>query len=417
LAFLPVASRPHPHPVEEQGGGRPGIAGFLLLLALLGLAALEAALLLARWRAPGAFADLQVFWLAGHLAVTGNAAAAYDWVGLNRLLDADFGAASFVRGFYYPPLMFLVVAPLGLVQFATAAAAWLTTGLLAYLATIGAILRRRTGLILALAAPVVMYNLATGQNGLFLAALVGGALLLIDSRPVVSGVLIGLLASKPHFGLLLPLFLAVTGRWRVFCSAAATVVVVLAATALLLGAGIFAAFVHALPAAADGYVERNGLTHFVSWGDLDSVYSLLRAVGLGNGVAWGGHVAVGLVAGGASLVLAWRGVRLPVQMAALSTAMMLLTPYSELNDVALLMVPWAFLLRDGLEYRLRGWEAAALGFVYLLPFLYLPGRALVKALALPMLTGWAGLGPLMCAILMALVFARARQSQTAVQTL
>ncbi len=39
----------------------------------------------------------------------------------------------------------------------------------------------------------------------------------------LAGVLIGLLAYKPQFGLLIPLVLAVSGRWRVFAAAAATV--------------------------------------------------------------------------------------------------------------------------------------------------------------------------------------------------
>lgn len=52
-----------------------------------------------------------------------------------------------------------------------------------------------------------------GQNSFLTAALLGGSLLLLDKRPIVAGVLIGLLSYKPQFGLLIPLVLVATGRW------------------------------------------------------------------------------------------------------------------------------------------------------------------------------------------------------------
>ena len=76
----------------------------------------------------------------------------------------------------------------------------------------------------ALAFPAVFVNLGHGHNGFLTAALIGGALLVLDRRPLLAGVLIGCLAYKPQFGVLIPLVLAATGRWRVIAAAAATVV-------------------------------------------------------------------------------------------------------------------------------------------------------------------------------------------------
>ena len=39
---------------------------------------------------------------------------------------------------------------------------------------------------------------------------------MLDRRPVLAGVLFGLLAYKPQFGLMVPLVLAVSGRWRYY---------------------------------------------------------------------------------------------------------------------------------------------------------------------------------------------------------
>ena len=46
----------------------------------------------------------------------------------------------------------------------------------------------------------------------------GLALVLLDARPVLAGVLFGLLAYKPQFGLLIPLVLIATGRWKTFAA-------------------------------------------------------------------------------------------------------------------------------------------------------------------------------------------------------
>ena len=84
-------------------------------------------------------------------------------------------------------------------------------------------------LLLALAFPAVYVNLAHGQNGFLSAALLGGSLLILDQRPKLAGVLIGLLAYKPQFGVLIPLVLIATGRWTVIAAAAATVLITCAA--------------------------------------------------------------------------------------------------------------------------------------------------------------------------------------------
>ena len=48
------------------------------------------------------------------------------------------------------------------------------------------------------------------------AALIAFALVQLDRRPVLAGILFGLLAYKPQFGLMIPLVLIATQRWRAF---------------------------------------------------------------------------------------------------------------------------------------------------------------------------------------------------------
>jgi len=46
--------------------------------------------------------------------------------------------------------------------------------------------------------------------------LLGTALVMLVERPILAGVLIGCLAYKPQFGLLIPLVLIAGSHWRAF---------------------------------------------------------------------------------------------------------------------------------------------------------------------------------------------------------
>src|SRR5690606_9608280 len=132
--------------------------------------------------------------------------------------------------FYYPPVFLLVCAVLGLLPYLPAFYLFQALTLPAYLLVARRTLRETgwAGWVLALAAPAAYWNFGLGQNGFLTAALFGGALLLVDRRPVLAGVLFGLICYKPHFGLLIPVALAASGNWRAFAGATASVLAVAA---------------------------------------------------------------------------------------------------------------------------------------------------------------------------------------------
>ncbi|HEV2300149.1 MAG TPA: glycosyltransferase family 87 protein [Stellaceae bacterium] len=354
--------------------------------------------LFAPTRGPAHF-DFSAFWAAGRLALHGEAPAAYQWANLERVLEHALGR-SFridVLPWFYPPIFLLAVTPLGLFSYGTAAALWLGATLAAYLAAARAILPGGTAAVAALAAPAVAFNLWSGQNGLLTAGLFGGALLLLDRSPVASGVLFGLLCYKPQFGLLLPLFLAVTGRWRVFLAAAATVLALVSLTAAAFGWEVFAAFLRALYSANDMDLGTGRQLGHVAWGHLQSVYGMLRALGAGAGAAWTAQVLVGLAAAAAALTVAARGAPPSIEAALVAVAAFVVTPYSQTYDLTVPTLGLAFLVRDGLEHGFRPWEKPALVAVFLLPLGFLALRSMV------------GLGPLTAAALAAVIAGRARR--------
>src|SRR5260370_29132085 len=167
--------------------------------------------------------DFSCFWGAAKLALAGKASSAYEWNTLHAVLNHELAFDRLgdrpVIPFFYPPPFLLAITPLALLSFPNALLVWTGTTLSAYLLSIRAVLPGATAMITALATPIVVTVMWVGQNGLLTAALFCGALALLDRRPLVRGVLIALLAYKPHFGVLIPLVLAATGRWRVLASA------------------------------------------------------------------------------------------------------------------------------------------------------------------------------------------------------
>ena len=115
-------------------------------------------------------------------------------------------------GWHYPPFFFAIAVLVAAFPYAWGLAIWLTAWLAAYLAAIRAILPRPETLLIATAFPAVFVNIGHGQNGFLTTALLGGALQLLDRRPWLAGVLIGLLAYKPQFGVLIPVALLAGGR-------------------------------------------------------------------------------------------------------------------------------------------------------------------------------------------------------------
>jgi hypothetical protein len=309
--------------------------------------------------------DFLAFWSAGQMVASGHAAAAYDPEILHRLQIQDSG--QFSATFYpwdYPPLFLFVAFLLAQLPYAAAYVSWAVATLAGYGACAKTLFRDRDAAIAYGAAPACFAAFIIAQTGLLTAALFGAALLTLNKRPIVSGLLLAALAYKPQFGLLIPVALIAGGHWRTILAAA------LASAAwilvwLLIDKQVFAGFAHALVFASQTY-----LTHAPSgWHKLQSLYGLLRTLGLDNG--WAG-AAQGIFAAAslAAVAVAWRS-RLSVAMksAILVICSLIATPYSFIYDFPILSVAVGFLYRDRAFDRFEQaavWSAYALTAAYLL---------------------------------------------------
>jgi hypothetical protein len=248
-------------------------------------------------------------------------------------------------------------------------------------------------LLLALAFPAVFVNLGHGHNGFLTAALIGFALLWLDRRPVFAGILFGLLAYKPQFGLLIPLVLLATGRWRAVFAAAATIVALTLAVTAVFGVETWRAFFASAPFTR-AVLEQGG----PGWHLIQSVFSFVRM--------WGGPIPLAYAAQGAltlglaaALVWLWRTqADFALKAAALCLAALLATPYSMDYDMMALAPAIAFLSVHGLRRGFAPWEISAIAALWIVP---LVARSIAQAALIP-------LGVIMMLAMVLIVLHRAR---------
>lgn len=315
---------------------------------------------------------------AGTLVLAGRAADAYMPELQHEAEKAVFGGREVpFYGWHYPPFFFAIAVAVALLPYAWGLLAWLTASLAAYLAAMRAILPLRETWLVALAFPAVFVNIGHGQNGFLTAALLGGALQVMDRRPWLAGILIGLLAYKPQFGLLIPLALLAGGRWRCIAAAAATVIVLIAATTLTLGIGIWGAFHESMSFTRTIVLEQGN----TGWEKIQSMFSAASAWGAGTDAAYFAQGMLTIAIAG-SLVWLWRS-RAPFDLkaAGLAAACLLGTPYVLDYDLMVLAVAMAFFLRNSLRQGFRDYEISLLAFVWIAPLLT---RSIAGATGVPL---------------------------------
>jgi Glycosyltransferase family 87 len=313
--------------------------------------------------------DFANVYAAGQMALEGRAAQAYDWQAHHAVQKAIANRADTPYfGWHYPPLFLLAAVALAHLSYLGALLAFQAVTLGAYLAVIHRVVERPDVWLPAAAFPAVFVNLGHGHNGFLTAALIGGALLVLDRRPVLAGVLIGCLAYKPQFGLLIPLVLVATGRWRTIAAASATVTALCALTLAAFGTGPWVAFYHSLSLTQHVILEE-GATGFHK---IQSVFAALRLVGAPVSLAYAaqGLTALGL---GAALVALWRSpAAIELKAAALTVASLLATPYALDYDLVVLAPAIAFLARHGIREGFAPYEITCLVILWIVPLVARP---------------------------------------------
>ena len=301
---------------------------------------------------------------AGKLAWAGRAADAYEPALQHAAEKSVFDGRDVpFYGWHYPPFFFAVAIVVAAVPYAWGLFIWLSLSLAAYLAALRSIVPRPELWLIALAFPAVFVNIGHGQNGFLTAALLGGALQAMDRRPWLSGVLIGMLAYKPQFGVLIPLALLASQRWSVIVAAGATVATLVIAATAVLGTNIWRAFLDSTSFTQNVVLEQGG----TGWEKIQSIFSAARSWGFGVETAYTAQFSLALVLA-VSIVWLWRSeAAFDLKASALATASLLATPYVLDYDLVVLAISIAFFVRHALARGFAPYEITILASAWAVP--------------------------------------------------
>ncbi len=232
--------------------------------------------------------------------------------------------------FPYPPTFLLALWPLRLLSYNAAYVGWVgVTLLLCLLANCAGARGKRFITFATLIAPSTTACLVCGQSGFLLAALLVGGLRLLPHRPILAGMLFGLLTYKPQFGILLPVALVAAGQWRCIAAACATTAGLVAVTIAAFGASAWEACWRALPAYAAWFDALMAENPF-----MPTVLTNLQRLGAPPEVAQAAQAGAAL----AAAIVVWRAWRQQSRLAvpALLAATCLATPHAFVYDLPLL---------------------------------------------------------------------------------
>jgi hypothetical protein len=385
-------------PPTPIGGGR---VAFILAALILGFYVLVAVVFAVnshgRLGPNGAplFYDFSAFYQAAGFADSGHAARAYDDGAMLAAEQAAFPGASLRLPWNYPPTFQLMLMPLGALPYVAAWLVWSCAlyGLYALLGRQIAVAGQRW---LVLLAPGAAVNLLVGQNGLLSTILMGGGVMLLRSRPIVAGALLGLMTYKPHFAVLVPLVLICGREWRALGAAIASGAGLALLSLAVFGADPWFAFVHKALEPSSIFSSSSS-----DWRSIPSVMIMARTLGASAGLGSALHWSVAAAAAvGAFWV--WRKTDdARLRAAVLATATLLVTPYLRIYDLVLLILPIAALLPRA-DDEASIFDMAVVCAAWLLPAVLLFGHSGVQY------------GPVITVVLMGLVLLRvARKRQPA----
>jgi alpha-1,2-mannosyltransferase len=349
--------------------------------------------------------DWMVFYGAIRSVLDGHAALIFDGDRFTDFLNTTFAdrlsEPLAFRPWAYPPSLLLVLlplAPLGL--FGSYVAFQLATAglmMLALRSNGGGSVSSGALIAMALLCPASAINVIDGQLVFLVAALIVGGLGLLDARPFVGGLILGLLTIKPQFCVLVPLALIAAGQWRALSAAALSALAMAVASGMIFGWELwlrwFPFIIENLISPGEKWIEYGRM-----WGN--SVYTCAVLLGAPQRLASGVQLFAALVAA-ASVIIAFRSrLRVTEKTAVFLTATILAAPHSGPYDALLLVISAAYWLISLAPVQpLWCWTLAFM--IWLVPMI-----------SPPLLFAASRFAPLLTVLLIALVLRRGPSAAT-----
>ena len=171
--------------------------------------------------------DWMVYYSAARSFFDGRLAALYDGTTLTAAMNARFAGWLAhplpLHPFLYPPHYLLLLLPFGAMGPALGAVLFLLTSFALMAAALSLLSDKQDERLLlvlsALLSPAAAIAVWLGQNSFLTAALLVGGFALAKRRPLLAGILLGVLTYKPQFWLMVPIALIAARQWRTLAAA------------------------------------------------------------------------------------------------------------------------------------------------------------------------------------------------------
>ena len=309
--------------------------------------------------------DFVNYWSGAFLALHGRAAEVYDLAAFHAFEQSVTALGLKYYHYSYPPVLLFLTLPLAFIPYVPALFVWLAATWYAFYRAL-----RLTGhggaLLLSIATPALFMNAIGGQNGAITAALLGGGLMLIDRRPVIAGILFGMMIYKPHLAVMLPFALLAGRRWLVAFVTGATAALLVAISVALYGADVWLQYQHNVSVFRAVILEDGtGVAH-----RMVSVFVFARSLGAGVAASYGWQAVAALVAAVFIVRSWWRDEPAHIRNAVLLVGTCLATPYLMDYDLVFGAFVVVWLLKAEKDSKLAPQHIrGASGAILLLPLL------------------------------------------------
>jgi hypothetical protein len=313
--------------------------------------------------------DFPNFWAGGRAALSGEVAILTDLDAYNDWLHEMFGGDVGRRYHYifsYPPNVLPLLAPLGLLGYGAALYVF-TAVSLALAAVLGWWLSGRAwfaGLLMVLS-PGLLASIFNGHPGMFLAGLLVPGVLLLERRPAIAGLLLGLATVKPQLGLLVMLILLVRCNWPAILAALASAVALAGLSLVLYGIEPWIAYVAVIAPRQVAVLQQIYDKSFVYF--IPTPFAIFTWLRLPLAWAQALQAGCGLLAAGASVYVWLRSRDEALRTLGLMLATALLLPYFNNYDLTMLaLAQVVFLYRSPAALQMASpvhvvlWTVAAL---------------------------------------------------------